>query len=1209
MQTPEKKSFWALIVTQFFSAFNDNLLKTLVQLLIVNWVVSAHRRNQLTDLSGVIFVAPFLLFSMTAGRLSDRLPKPKVIVGVQVWQLLVVAVATVSLLKASISAMMLSLFLLSMQAAFFSPAKYGILPELMHENELSSANGILNMGTFVAILVGTIIGTFFSEELKVACGLLIGASIISLLASLQMEHLPPARPDDLSDSHAVRLTVLMASIVALGWLVMQGHHHHHARTMARHIEMGLLSAIIAYLACLENVPSLIENWKIIRQDRSLKLGVIAVNYFWFVGAILQISVFLYAREMMGGVTVSGAFLHHLEHFMGHTAFISGILLVTVTIGIGLGSYLAGVLSGEKVETGLVPLGALGMSVFAIALGFTYHSLWKTMIDLFLLGLAGGFYEVPLNALVQWRSPARDRGRVLATQNFLSFLAILCASGALLLLGSSWLNLNPAQMFLVLGVLSLIGTIVVYSFLPAAVWRFILYGLTSLFYRIRIIGSDYVPARGPALLVSNHLSLADGFLIGAAVTRPVRFLVWKPYYEDPRFHWLMKAMKAIPISDSDAPHDIVRSLAAAREALQAGDLVCIFAEGEISRTGNLLEFKKGFEHIIKDLDAPVIPVNLDRVWGSIFSFEHGHVIFKWPRRIPYPVTVTFGEPTRGAVSATAVRQAVMDLGSETFGHRLEEKVPLPLQFLRDAKKHSFARAVADSMGRKLSYGMLAATSGVLAKHLDGLLNSLGKGAAPAVASEAGECVGILLPPSVAAALANLAVGFSGRVPVNLNYTAGAERIAQAVQKASIARVITTRKLLEKMGLGASPEMIYIEDLVSELSKREIIKERALFSLLPIHAASARLAPKATTSLGDAATILFSSGSTGIPKGVVLTHANILSNCLALAQVFDVGRSDCILGVLPFFHALGLTATFWFPLLTGFSTVYHSNPLDVKVVGELCEKYHATLLLATPTFLSAYLRKCTYKQFRFLRFVITGAERLRRSVAEAFEEKFDKKPLEGYGCTELSPVAAVNVPNVSMGEIRQIGNRPGTIGQPLPGVSVKIVHPETFEPVAQGNPGLLLVKGPNVMKGYLGEPEKTAEVMRDGWYVTGDIAVIDKEGFIQLQDRLSRFSKIGGEMVPHLLIEEKLNHLAGAPELVFAVTTLADEKRGEKLAVLYLASARIDLDALYKKLQDSDLPKLWIPAKEDFHAIESFPYLGTGKIDLAALKEIAKKASQR
>jgi len=1121
------RSFWALMVTQFFGAFNDNLFKLLVSFLVVQWVMDPSRQNMLVNLGGAIFVAPFILFSMAAGRLADRFSKPRVILLTKVWELAVVTAAIISLSAGSIFWMLATLFLLSMQATFFGPAKYGVLPEMLPPEKLSYANGVLNLGTFAGILLGTIAATFLATHLGWAKVMLMGASVLGLVAVWFMAPLPPAKTD-----------------TAMRW---------------------------------NPIADFLENWRIIRVDRSLKLGVLAVNYFWFMGAALQLNLVLYAKQMMT-----------LDPWP------TGQLIMAVGIGVGLGSYLCGKLSRGKVELGLVPVGSLLMSVFAIDLLWAHASFGRTAFDLFMIGLGGGFYDIPLMALIQWRSPKEDRGRVQATVNLLSFVAILGATVTMALLGSA-LKFNPAEVFFMLGVGSLIGTSIVYRFVPDAVWRFILYTLTNLLYRIRIVGADHVPVHGPALLISNHLSLADGFLVGGSLSRLVRFLMWRPYYEARPWHWFLKTVKAIPISENDPPKEILRSLLVARKALEEGHLVCIFAEGQISRTGNLLEFKKGFEVIVKGLDVPVIPVHLDRVWGSIFSFEHGKVIFKWPRKIPYPVTVTFGAPVTPPISASSVRQAVLDLGTDAFSHRLEERDSLVQEFLKTAKRQPAALAVADSSGKEMSFARLAAVSLVLSRYFRTLL-----------ADSPRECVGVLLPPSVGGVLVNAALALLGKTPVNLNYTAGSAAIDHAIAKAGIARVFTSRKLLEKTGIAEIPTMLFIEDCVGKISKGAILRELFLFYLGSRKTILKKYSKNlpSPAALDKTATIMFSSGSTGIPKGVVLSHANILSNILALGQVFDLGKKDRMIGVLPLFHSFGFTATMWFPLIHGFSVVYHTNPLDSRTIGELSAKYRGTLLLATPTFLSAWTRKCEPAQFRHARYVITGAERLPDSVAKAFEEKFGKIPLEGYGCTELSPVACANVPDVSMGEIHQVGRKSGMIGHPIPGVSVKIVNPETFEPLPQGEPGLLLVKGPNVMQGYLEDPKRTAEVLRDGWYITGDIAKVDHDGFVQIVDRLSRFSKIGGEMVPHVLLEEKLQVLSGNADPAFVVTSVPDEKRGERLVVLCNALAG-DLDAVYEKLNGSGIPKLWIPSRSDFFQVDSFPYLGTGKLDLQAVKRLASE----
>jgi acyl-[acyl-carrier-protein]-phospholipid O-acyltransferase/long-chain-fatty-acid--[acyl-carrier-protein] ligase len=367
-------------------------------------------------------------------------------------------------------------------------------------------------------------------------------------------------------------------------------------------------------------------------------------------------------------------------------------------------------------------------------------------------------------------------------------------------------------------------------------------------------------------------------------------------------------------------------------------------------------------------------------------------------------------------------------------------------------------------------------------------------------------------------------------------------------------------------------------------------------------AAEVGRKSEAAIDSLATIIFSSGSTGDPKGVMLTHFNLASNIQQVSQIFMLGRSDRILGILPFFHSFGFMAALWLPAVNGAGVVYHPNPLDAQMIGALVKKYAVTFMVATPTFLQAYIRRCPPESFGSLQYVLVGAEKLPERLAQAFEDTFGIRALEGYGCTECSPVVTVNGRDFRAAGFRQVAGKRGRIGHPLPGVSVKIVDIDTGQPVAMGNTGMLLVKGPNVMKGYLGKPEKTAEVLHNGWYTTGDIALVDEDGFLTITDRLSRFSKIGGEMVPHIRIEEKLQDMADSTEQVFAVTSLPDEKKGERIAVLTTLSDQA-LGPVLEKLSQCDLPALWKPKANLFFYTEKLPMLGTGKTDLRGVKQVA------
>jgi acyl-[acyl-carrier-protein]-phospholipid O-acyltransferase/long-chain-fatty-acid--[acyl-carrier-protein] ligase len=626
-------------------------------------------------------------------------------------------------------------------------------------------------------------------------------------------------------------------------------------------------------------------------------------------------------------------------------------------------------------------------------------------------------------------------------------------------------------------------------------------------------------------------------------------------------------------------------------MMSGQAVCIFAEGEISRHGQMQRFKRGFESMVHGVEVPIVPVHLDQVWGSIFSFSEGKIIFKWPRRWPYPVTVSFGKPLPAASTAFEVRQAILALGAEAFAHRLKDSPPLPLAFSRQAKSRPFALSMADSSGARLS-----AIQSLTGSYL------LGKSIAVNLA-EGEERVGVFIPPSVAGALVNAGLLLHGKVAINLNYTASKDVVDACIAKAGIRTVVSSRKFSEKLGWEPDGKKIYVEDLAPSISPFAKAVHAVIFILLPSAVLERTFFSKARGPLNRLATIMFTSGSTGMPKGVMLTHANILANLEAVAQVVQFGPNDRMLGALPFFHSFGFTATLWLPLRLGMGAVYHFNPLDARTIGNLVAEHEVTAILGTPTFLLAWMRRVEPEKFKTLRLVVVGAEKLREEIAKAFAEKYGVVPLEGYGATELSPVASLNIPDIEWPGIHQTGTKLGTVGQPLPGVFMKVVDPETGKELGADAPGLLLVKGPNVMAGYLGDEAKTAEVLKDGYYVTGDIAKIDEDGFVTLTDRLSRFSKIGGEMVPHIKVEESLHEALGVLDSTFIVASVPDDKRGERLVVLYKGD--LEIEPLLKKLAETGLPRLWIPDKSNFHKVEEFPLLGSGKVDFQKLKAEARR----
>jgi acyl-[acyl-carrier-protein]-phospholipid O-acyltransferase/long-chain-fatty-acid--[acyl-carrier-protein] ligase len=1120
--TLRHEGLWAFLGTQFLGAFNDNVFKIVVILI----AASAVGRDATRDVSlvGAMFIAPFLLFSGYAGELADRLSKRRVLISMKMLEILAMALAIPALLSGHFGYQLVVLFLMGTQATFFSPAKYGIVPDLVGDEDLSRANGLLEMSTFLAIVLGTAVGgpmlVLWRDRPAYIGIVLTVVAVAGALMSLRIPHVPAAR--------------------ASGRIAIN--------------PFG-------------------EVWRGIRRihpDRTLWMTTVGISYFWFLGALLQLSLAIFGKQA----------LHATD---SHVSW----LLAALAIGIGVGSLVAGRLSGDKVELGLVPIGSIGMGVFSLLLVYSAPSLTWACVSLVFLGFFGGWFVVPLNALLQQRPAGDEKGLVLATNNVLNTVGIILASAALWLLGdgAGW---SAGQIVAAAGAFTLVSNIYVLALVPDFFVRFTLWCLTHTIYRITIVGRPNIPSNGPALLICNHVSMIDGALVGACVQRFVRFIIYGPHFNKPFIHGLMRRMHAIPIAPGHK-RSVIEAIERAHAELAAGHVVCIFAEGAVSRTGNLLPFKRGFERIVNGLDVPIIPVYLDRVWGSIFSFKRGKFFWKLPEHVPYPVTVAFGPPLPSTATATDARLAIMELGSTAIAERRPKTHLLHTEFIRVAKRQWGRFAMADSTGQKLTYGRA-------------LVGSMLLGRAIRTRVGADEMVGVLLPASVGGALANLAIQFAGKTVVNLNFTAGQAAMDAAVKECALGTVVTSKRFLSKASIPEMPNMVYLEDL------RESIGALSKMTTL----LAARLTPSALLRrryrLGrtsqSLATIIFSSGSTGVPKGVMISHANVLANVDSLAQIFPMSREDCFIGVLPFFHSFGFTGTLWFPLLQGSSLAYHPNPMDAKTVGELAATYKASMLISTPTFCNAYARRCTKEQFAHLKYAIVGAEKLREPLARAFEEQYGVALLEGYGCTEMAPVIAVNRPDINNNGEHQTGTKRGTVGHPIPGVAAKVVDQNTGEGPLYGREGLLLVKGPNMMQGYFRQPERTAEVMRGGWYVTGDIAMMDEEGFITITDRLSRFSKIGGEMVPHIKVEDTINAILG--DACSAVAAVPDAAKGERLVAFYTL-ADVTPESLWERLCQTDLPRLWLPRRESLFRIEAIPTLGTGKVDLRRLRELALERS--
>lgn len=917
-------------------------------------------------------------------------------------------------------------------------------------------------------------------------------------------------------------------------------------------------------------------WAAIQTERLLRLAIPGEIFFWTIASLFAQNVLVYAKAVL-----------HLSDAM------SGLPLTLLSIGIGLGAMLVGRLSQNRIEYGLIPLGATGASIALSLLGALTPPLFGTFLVLGLLGVSCSFIFVPLNAILQWKSPPDRRGAVISFSNTCVFTGILLGS----LAGGSLANagLSTSNIFLVTAGVTIGGTLWALWLMPDVFLRLLLVICTNTLYRLRIVGQQHIPQSGGALLVPNHMSFVDGFLIMASVDRPIRFVVDAAYATYPLFKWLMTAMKVIPITSASDTRMILRALRSAGQALDDGEIVCIFPEGQITRTGTLLPFRRGFERIVKGQQVPVIPVHLDRLWGSIFSFERGRFFTKWPERIPYPVSVSFGTPLPSDTPTHKLRDAIRTLGEEAWRLRKSYRRPLHREFIHAMRRHPFRFAMADQTRPRVSSFQALFGSIVLARALRPHW-------------EDQRHVGILLPPTVAGALVNVAAPLGGRTSVNLNYTVGKSGLEAAVRLAGIRTIVTSRTFVEKakLDLPDGPSIVWLEDVARAIGTGQKLVASLLALCAPARLIERACGQNRPLTMDDLATIIFSSGSTGEPKGVMLSHFSVDANAQGAGQVLHLYQDERVLGILPFFHSFGYLV-FWFVMFNNAGMVFHPSPLDVAAIGELVQRYRITFLVTTPTFLQLYQRRCTPEQFSSLRVVLTGAEKLPSRLAQAFEDRFGIGPIEGYGVTECAPVVAVNCPDFRAAGYFQPASRRGTVGQPLPGVSVQIVDPDSFAPLPPDTPGMLLVRGPNVMLGYLGREDLTANAMRDGWYITGDIATLDEDGFLTITDRLSRFSKIGGEMVPHGRVEEALQQAAGTDMQVFAVTGIPDERKGEQLAVLHTLDES-QIPGIVTKLTANGLPNLYIPPRTNFIKVDALPLLGTGKMDLRSLKRIALERLQ-
>ncbi len=751
--------------------------------------------------------------------------------------------------------------------------------------------------------------------------------------------------------------------------------------------------------------------------------------------------------------------------------------------------------------------------------------------------------------------------------------------------------------IVWGVLTLV-TLVLVFLLPRAFMRAGLLLFSRTIYRLRVAREDSgIPDKGALILVANHVSFFDIAFILAVTPRPVRFLVDSAFYRRSWFRWYFNMLGFIEVPDIRRPKAQKCLFERIHHHLRNGEAIAFYPEGGVSGNGFTGGFRRGLERLIpSDVQVTVIPLRLGLYWGRLFAWDRNRLRYIPPLRWPIPVTVTVGEPIDPKMTPYQLWMHICEMGAEAESERQFWEYSLHTMFLQMTRQVGRRTVVfADYEGARIPNWEMATRALVLSRAIRRL-------------DPGRPYVGVMLPGTAVAGVAMLGVMFADRTPALINFTAGPEAIAAAIRQARLKCILTSRKFLEKLKMEPLPEMVMLEDLAKTIPRGD--KLRALFAAwcLPAKWTARLYAPESWNDVRRVAALLFTSGSSGKPKGVMLTHHNIASNVFSFWRVISWSRErDVLVGQMPLFHTFGLTVCFCFPAFSGTRVIYTPNPLDAGKICNLVRDEKVSLLIASPTFLQNYVRKAKPGDFDSLRVAITGAEKLRPEVTRQFEAVAPVTVTEGYGTTELSPIAAVNFAQSCFLMGKLVG-KVGSIGQPLPGVAARTVDVETGEVLGSDEVGLLEIKGPNVMKGYLDEPVLTSKVIRDGWYSTGDMARIDSDGYIFITGRLSRFSKIGGEMVPHELIEQKLSELYPGETRHFAVTGCRDARRGERLLAFHNLDPA-EAPRLVAGLREAGLPNLWIPKPEDFIRIDEIPVMASGKLDLQRLRLMAEGCAEQ
>jgi acyl-[acyl-carrier-protein]-phospholipid O-acyltransferase/long-chain-fatty-acid--[acyl-carrier-protein] ligase len=1121
-----KRRFGPIFTVQFLGAFNDNLLKFAL-LFLANFGVyqtSPAKAEMLATISTGLFILPYFLFSSLAGQIADAFDKANLVRFIKLAEVGIMALALWGFWIESVPVLLACLFLMGVHSSIFGPVKYSILPQHLRDDEVMGGTGLVEAGTFIAILGGQLLaGIIPAWEAGLVA---IGVALLGVFASLAV---PPAPA--------------LNSGQKIDWNLFKGTR-----------------------AIISNA----------RSNRDVWLAMLGISWFFAIGAVI-ISEF---APLVNGV-------------LDARKEVVTLFLLVFSLSIAFGSLIVNKLLKGKVSARPVPAAALALAGFLILLwlatrGFSVesngadvatflanHGAWLILIALAGIAISGGIFIVPLYAILQTRSPPESRSQIIAANNVINAgltVAVVGVTAGLLSVG-----VDVPGIIGVLGFSTLFVALIACYLLPETVIKGLLRALLVLLYDVKVDGAEHMPRPGQsAVVVVNHVSFLDGLLLAAFLpgrpTFAVATQIANAWWAKP----MLKLFDAFPVDPTNP-----MSAKAMVKTVREGRTLVIFPEGRITVTGALMKVFDGPGMVADKADAPIIPVRIDGAQLSPFSRLRGKI-----RLQAFPkITLTILPPRRISIKgemtgrqrrAIAGRQLYDTMSQMIFSTTNIDRTLFAA--LLDARNlhGGKAKIVEDIKRQPMGFDRLNTGACALARPL-------------AAATKPGEVTGVMLPNVNGVVVTFFALQMIGRVPGMLNYTAGLTNIRAACVAAQIDVIITARAFIDQAKLSETVAaladdglvIIYLEDVAANIGITD--KLRALISSKfsrQIHQRQ-RIAPDAP------AVVLFTSGSEGLPKGVVLSHRNLLSNCAQLAASVDFNASDIVLNALPVFHSFGLTGGTLLPILNGIKTILYPSPLHYRIVPALAYDANATILFGTDTFLAGYARMAHPYDFYSLRYIFAGAERVRDETRTIYSEKFGLRIMEGYGATECSPVLSVNTP---------MHYRAGTVGRLLPGMVSRL---DAVPGITEG--GKLSVRGPNVMLGYLkNEAPGKLQRPKGGWHDSGDIVTIDDEGFITIRGRAKRFAKIGGEMVSLPAVE---GYAAAIwPDFENAVVTRPDPKKGEQMT-LFTTNPKAKLAELSAWGKQNGIAELMIP--RDIRPIKSLPVLGTGKLDYVAMSAMASE----